>query len=106
MPRETTAAEALRLLGLARRAGAVAVGTQRVREALRAGRAKLVLVAGDAAQPQRKKVEGIAVKRGVPRVIVADRIALGAAVGEPPLSAVAVTEAGFAQRLLQYLEAE
>jgi ribosomal protein L7Ae-like RNA K-turn-binding protein len=102
MSRGTTAADAaLHLLGLARRAGAVAAGTQRTREALRAGLAKLVLVAGDAAEPQRRKVEVIASRRGVPRVVVADRVGLGSAVGEPPLSAVAVTEAGFAQRLLQ-----
>lgn len=100
---ETTTAEALRLLGLARRAGAVAAGTQRAREAVRSDRAKLLLVAGDAAELQRQKVERIALKKGVPKVIVADRVALGAAVGGPPLSAIAVTEAGFAQRLMERL---
>jgi ribosomal protein L7Ae-like RNA K-turn-binding protein len=103
MTRGTTAAETLRLLGLARRAGALAPGTQRAREALRAGTAKLVLLAGDASELQRRKVEGIAEKRGVPRVALADRVALGAAVGKPPLSAVVVTDAGFAERLLQGL---
>lgn len=106
MTRETRAAEALQLLGLARRAAAVATGTERTRQALRAGVAKLVLVAGDASPLQLKKVEGIATRKGIPTVVLGDRVVLGAAVGEPPLSAVAVTDAGFAHRLLERLGAE
>jgi ribosomal protein L7Ae-like RNA K-turn-binding protein len=103
MSRETAAADALSFLGLARRAGAVATGTERARQALRAGVAKLVLVAEDASAVQLKKVEGIAEKRGIPRVALGDRVALGGAVGEPPLSAIAVTDATFAQGLLERL---
>jgi ribosomal protein L7Ae-like RNA K-turn-binding protein len=103
MSTETGDADALQFLGLARRAGSVAAGTDRTRQALRNGLAKLVLVAGDASAVQLKKVEGIAEKRGIPRVVLGDRVGLGRAVGEAPLSAIAVTDAGFANGLLQRL---
>ena len=96
--------EALRLLGLARRAGAVVTGTARTREALRSGRAKLVLVAEDASGTQLSKIEGLVRGGAVPQVTLGDRFVLGAAVGGPPLSAVAVTDARLAARLLRGLE--
>ena len=40
----------MQLLGLARRAGAVAPGTEAVRQAIRGGHARLVLFAADASQ--------------------------------------------------------
>ena len=93
----------LRLLGLARRAGCVASGVEATRRALRAGEASLVLVAGDASAVQVKKIEGLLGARGVPGAVVADRDRLGRAVGGPPLSAVALTDRRFAERLLREL---
>jgi ribosomal protein L7Ae-like RNA K-turn-binding protein len=95
--------EALRLLGLARRAGAVAAGTQRTRQALGSGAAKLVVLAGDASPVQVQKLEGLIRRRAVPRAVLADRAALGAAVGAPPLTAVAVTDARLAEQMLRRL---
>lgn len=100
-----TAAEALGLLGLARRAGGVAAGTQRAREALRSGHARLVLVAEDASRVQLRKIEGVMHSKRVPRVVLGNRVVLGAAVGEPPLSAVAVTDPRFSEQLLRRLVA-
>jgi ribosomal protein L7Ae-like RNA K-turn-binding protein len=94
---------ALRLLGLARRAGAVEPGTERARNALRSGTAKLVLVAEDASAVQLKKIEGLLLRESVPRAVLGSRAVLGAAVGTGPLSAVAVTERGFAEQLLRRL---
>jgi ribosomal protein L7Ae-like RNA K-turn-binding protein len=96
--------EALRLLGIARRAGGVAKGTQGARRALEAGTAKLIVVAGDASPVQLKKIESIIRKRAVPRVVLGDRVLLGAAVGEPPLSALAVIDTGLAEQILRRLE--
>lgn len=95
------AIELLRLLGLAKRAGAVAAGTHRTREALDSKAAKLVLVASDASLVQLKKIEGTIRRAAVPRVVLGDRTSLGAAVGAPPLSAVAVTDARFADEMLR-----
>jgi hypothetical protein len=47
----------MQLLGLARRAGGVATGTEAVRDAVRRGQARLVLLAGDASPVQLDKVE-------------------------------------------------
>lgn len=91
------------LLGLAQRAGAVVRGVDAVRRALRAGEARLVIVAGDASTVQLKKVRGLLEHREVPCRTLGDRSFMGAALGGPPLSAVAVTEEGFAERLLRSL---
>src|SRR5262245_5575286 len=95
--------DVLKLLGLARRAGAVAAGTQRARQALESNAARLVLIASDASPVQVKKIEGIIRRAAVPRVVLGDRVTLGAAVGQPPLSAVAVTDARLADEMLRRL---
>lgn len=96
-------AEGLQLLGLAKRAGSVASGIHRVREALRSGEAVLVLVAEDASEVQLRKIEGLLRVRAIPRVVLGDRAALGAASGGPPLSAVAVTDRRLAGLILRRL---
>jgi ribosomal protein L7Ae-like RNA K-turn-binding protein len=84
-------------LGLARRAGALDVGVAAARQAVRDGRARLVVLAADAAAGQRAKVEAVAEARGVPVRIVASSEVLGAAVGHGPVTALAVTDAGLAR---------
>lgn len=100
---ESRTASALRLLGLARRAGAVAPGTESVRRAIRDGEALLILMAGDASSVQLKKIRTTQDDGSIPRVTLGDRATLGAAVGMAALSAVAVTEASFAARLVEEL---
>jgi ribosomal protein L7Ae-like RNA K-turn-binding protein len=63
----------------------------------------LVLVAGDASPVQRRKLDGLIRREAVPQVVIGDRTALGRAVGAPPLSAVAVTDARFAEQMLRRL---
>ena len=96
---------ALALLGLARRAGALERGTGSTQRAVKDGRARLVLFADDASEVQRDKVLKLLRHRATPRVILGSRAELGAAVGSAPISAVAVTEAGFASRLASHLAA-
>ena len=93
-------AEALQLLGLARRAGTVVLGIQRTRDCLRSGKAALVVVADDASPAQLVKIEGLRMVRGVPRISLGDRTSLGAALGGPPLSAAAVTDGRLARQIL------
>jgi ribosomal protein L7Ae-like RNA K-turn-binding protein len=97
------APSAQRLLGLARRAGAVASGTEAVRRAIREGEAQLVLMATDASSVQLDKVRKTLRDRAIPQVVLGDRDTLGAALGMSPVSAVAVTSASFAGRLLAEL---
>ncbi len=97
-------AEAFRLLGLARRAGAVVPGTDAARRAVRKGEARLILMAGDASRVQLDKIRRLVENRSIPRAILGDRATLGAAVGVGPVSAVAVTMATFAEELRLRLE--
>ncbi len=96
----------MRLLGLAARAGAIVPGTERVREAARGRRLRLVLIAADASANAKEKLLPLLDRRGIEYVVAASRDALGAAVGRSPLSAVGVTDAAFADRLKALIEAE
>lgn len=95
---------ALGILGLAARAGAVAAGTERVREAARAGRLRYVILAADAAGNARSKLLPLLAALGVPVVEAFDRADLGAAVGRSTLSAAGLTDASFAARVRGLLE--
>lgn len=95
---------ALGLLGLARRAGAVAPGVEAARRAVDAGAARLLLIAEDASGTQLDKVRAPAERRGVLVRSLGTRNDLGRAVGGPPLSAVAVTNEGFAEQMLRRLD--
>lgn len=96
---------ALRFLGLAARSGAVAWGTELVREAARHGVLRLALLAGDASENSRAKLVPLLEARAIPYRVVADRATLGTAVGRPPLAAVGVTDPGMARRLAELLAA-
>jgi ribosomal protein L7Ae-like RNA K-turn-binding protein len=94
---------ALRLLGLAARAGRVVPGTERVREAVRAGGVQFVVVAADASAGAMDKLLPLLERRGVAHAVDFDRAALGGAVGRAPLSAVGVSDASLARRLRELL---
>ncbi len=91
-------------MGLARRAGAVAPGTEAVRRAIRVGEAQLILMAWDASSVQLKKIRTTLHDRAIPQAVLGERDMLGAAVGLAPLSAVAVTSGSLAVRLLAELD--
>ena len=90
----------MQLLGLARRARALAAGTDAVRDAVRSGEARVVLLARDASSTQLEKIARTMNDRSIPTATVGDRDTLGAAVGLAPLSAVAVTNASLAERVV------
>ena len=93
----------LTLLGLALRAGKLAVGEEPVRLALQEGTARTVLLAQDASDRARRKVEP---KLGtVPlQVIPASKEELGRALGRESCAICAVTDKGFAQSLERHFE--
>lgn len=97
-------AEALRLLGLARRAGVVVPGIDAARRTVRQGEARLILMAGDASGVQLDKIRSALKHRPIPRGTLGDRALLGRAVGRGPTSVVAVTSSSFAERLRKILE--
>ncbi|MEX0856338.1 MAG: ribosomal L7Ae/L30e/S12e/Gadd45 family protein [Gemmatimonadota bacterium] len=99
MPRQLREAEALGLLGLARRAGALVPGVGGTRRAADAGELGLAILAGDASAAQLEKVRGTLRRCEVPIRWVAGRLALGEALGGAPLSAVGVRSGSFATPL-------
>jgi predicted RNA-binding protein YlxR (DUF448 family)/ribosomal protein L30E len=89
----------LDLIGLARRAGDVAVGFEKVRARLAKGGVAIVLAARDGADGGRDKVRALA-----PRVPVIDLFTaaeLGAVMGRPHAVHVVVDEGGLAKSLLR-----
>ncbi|HSJ14938.1 MAG TPA: ribosomal L7Ae/L30e/S12e/Gadd45 family protein [Longimicrobiales bacterium] len=102
----TPAEQALKLLGLAARAGTVLPGTERVREAARSGRLTFAVLAADASENSRGKLAPLLAARRIPFVIRFDRVQLGAAVGRAPLGAVGLIDSSLGRRLQSLLAAE
>jgi len=85
-------------LGLARRAGLAVAGFDRVGEAVRRGRAALLLFALDGADAGRRKLGALG--RDLPSVAVLTAEELGAAFGRERIVHVAVGSGSLARRLL------
>lgn len=98
---ETGERQLLSLLGIAARAGALVYGTGAVRQAVREGEAVAVVVAVDSSATQQQKLLPLLRRRGVPAVGVASQDTLGSAVGRGTLSAVGISEASFARRIVE-----
>lgn len=96
------------LLGLARRAGAVVAGAEAVEEALRRRRVRLLLLAGDAGNDA-VRLARAAERQGVLLVelgSLAGKDELGRLTGMGSRVLVAVTEQGFAERILRLLRVQ
>lgn len=93
----------LTLMGLALRAGKLAVGEEPVRLALQEGRARAVYLAADASERTHRK---LAPKLGeVPLCpIASSKAELGRALGRESCAICAVTDKGFARSISQRLE--
>lgn len=95
------ARRALERLGLARRAGALAAGTEAVREAMKAEQARLVWIADDASEGTRAQLAANAERKRIPCRVALDGATLARAVGMEYVAAVAVTGEPFATELLE-----
>jgi len=93
---------ALDTLGLARRAGQVAMGFERVREALRTAPVAVLLSAADGAADGREKLRRLAPT--LPLITGFSRAELGSALGRDSLVHVAVAPGPLAGRLLRDAE--
>jgi ribosomal protein L7Ae-like RNA K-turn-binding protein len=90
----------LGLLGLARRAGRLAMGATAVEKLVRAGPAPVVILARDAGEVQRRRLAALRPIRGVVDGLL-DREQLAARLGRKDLVVVAVNDAGFVQGLIE-----
>jgi hypothetical protein len=89
---------ALDCLGLARRAGQVAMGFEQVRACLRSASAAVLIAAADGAADGRRKLRQLA--PGVPVITAFSKAELGAALGRDGIVHVAVAPGGLARRLI------
>ena len=99
--------KALGLLGLMRRANAIAVGEVNTGAAAKSGKVKLLLLAADASDNARKRAAGFAAHRGFPTVTLPfAKDEISARLGVSGCAMAAVTDLGFAEALLQLLSAQ
>ena len=98
--------KALKLLGMMRRANALQPGEDRAGDAVQAGRAKLLLLASDAADNARRRAEHLIEGRRTQLIeLPFDRTELGGALGLGQCAMAAVTDIGFAAALTELLAA-
>lgn len=92
------------LLGLARRAGKLVDGQERVLDAVTSKRAALLVVALDAGANGHKKLLDKAATYEVNVFTVPTKSSLGRAIGRAEASAIAVLDPGFAAKLVERFE--
>lgn len=82
-------------LGLAQKAGKLAAGDLSVEGALQNRKAKLLLIAADAAEATKKNLYSIATRYSVPVYEVLSKAELGLAIGKSPRSSIAILDKNF-----------
>jgi ribosomal protein L7Ae-like RNA K-turn-binding protein len=95
--------KALQTLGLARRAGRLAIGTEAVLKAGKARRLTVAVIARDASENARRRVAG-RLGDGVPMVECGTRESLGRAVGRGRVAVLGVTDVSLGLRIISVLE--
>ena len=93
-------------LGLAMKAGRLASGEFMCENAIRDGKARLVIIADDASPGTKKKFSDSCAYYRVPMVCIADKETLGAALGKKERASVAVLDEGFAGQIRKKLTVE
>ena len=94
------------LLSLATKAGKVASGEFCTEREVKAGRAALVIVAGDASDNTKKMFANMCAYYKAPCVIYGTKGELGHAIGKDYRASLAVTDAGFAEMIKKQLCSE
>lgn len=94
-----------RLLGLARRAKKVVVGSKAVKQALDAGWVRLVLLARDDGLPAMgKQFREVAERQGIPVVTISSQEEFEALLGSPRREVVGLLDKGFAEGIIRTLQ--
>jgi len=87
------------LLGMARRAGALAAGDFAARKAVEQGRARLVLLATDAGRSVTRQFQRLSRAGGIDLIHWGDKELLGRLLGLSPRTVVVITDESFARGL-------
>lgn len=87
-------------LGLAQRAGKAVSGDFAVKESLKGGKARLLILAADIAPNTKKELLFLAEEAGVPVMEGMAKVELGEAIGKAPRASVAITDSNFVRLLM------
>ena len=93
-------------LGLAMKAGKLVSGEFQVEKAVKEMKAYLVVIAGDASENTRKHFTDMCQFRQIPVRIFGKKEEIGNAVGKAYRASIAVTEKGFAESILEKVDAQ
>ena len=93
------------LVGLAMKAGKIASGEFSTEQAVKTGRAELVIVAEDASDNTKKKFQNMCEFYRVPIYFYGDKDTLGHAMGKEFRASLAITDVGFATGIIKHLDA-
>jgi ribosomal protein L7Ae-like RNA K-turn-binding protein len=94
------------LLGLARRARALTVGSRETRAGLRRGDVRLVLLAGDGSERDRSRLLRAAREAGTPARIAGSRAELGSSLGRGEVAVCGVTDPHLAAEIRGRLDVD
>lgn len=98
--------ETMSLLGLARRAGRLAIGEDMTAEAVADHKVRLLVLAADAAPTTLRRTQRLAGDRLPVAQVRENKTELGAALGRDTCAVCAVLDMGFAAKLAEKLAAE
>ncbi len=90
-------------LGIAQKAGKIAAGDLAAENALKNGKACLMILAEDSGNDIKKKITFLAEKQNIPLLYWPDKYDLGLIVGKSRRGAIALTDAGFTKAILKKL---
>lgn len=93
-------------LGLAMKSGNVVSGEYKTEQAVRSGRAKLVVIAEDASGNTKKKFLNSCRYYEIPLAVFGEKEALGHAIGKQFRASLAILDQGFASSISKNLDLE
>lgn len=96
--------EVLRFLGLAKRAGHLVSGEFMTENAVKSGKASLVIIAEDVSENTRKKFTNSCQYYDVPLREYSDKERLGHSLGNEYRASLAVTDQGMAKKVLEKMQ--
>ena len=92
------------MVSLSMKAGKLAVGEERAKEAIKSGEARLIIIADDASDNTKKKFSDMAAYRNVPLISIFDRYQFGKLIGKKFSVSAVVTDKGFADSIIRLYE--
>lgn len=91
-------------LGLAQKAGRLASGDLNIESALRNRKAKLLIIAQDAAESSKHNLYSLAEKYSIPVYEILTKVELGLAIGKSPRNSIAILDKNFVIMVEKYME--